>query len=179
MADSILSSLLSRAALSIVNDVSGKDVAGSINVKKVEVRYGAKPMRHMKEDGSSVVDTKVIEPVVVSLDVICGTIDQMNVVNDLLKDRTSTYTVTTKGLVINLMMADDFSVNQSPDMLSANPVRLTFKQLIRQSVISTPVVEQQADASVFERGIQSAKAVTFPVTNAFQNVIPTALPPLQ
>jgi hypothetical protein len=180
MADSILSSVLSKQSFSLKSDKTGQDAAENLKVIAVNFHYRARPMRHMREDGTSIVDSKVVDPALVEIDAICPTLDSINKINTALMDRTSTYTVTSKGIQLRDVSNEHFELRQTPDMLSASPIRITLKQLLRQGgVASGVVVEQPADSSMFSRGIQSVAAVTTPVDNAFSRVIGTSLPPLQ
>jgi hypothetical protein len=179
MADSILSSIFSKASLSIVKTGETTNEADGLQVVAVNIHYRARAMRHMREDGTSIVDAKVIDPAIAELDVICPTLDSINKVNTALMNRANTYTLTSKGIQLNDTVAERFDVRQTPEMISASPVRITFKQLRRQGgATGGKVVEQPADSSTFGRGIQALSAVTTPVDNAFARVIGTPLPPL-
>lgn len=176
MADSILSSLLSKAALSIVgsSDSNGTNVARNLKVSRVQIKYSARAMRHMREDGVSIVDARMIDPIVIDLEVICPTLDELTAVNNLLMDRSNTYTFTSKSIVVNEVTADDIQVKQTPDMLSASPVKINLKQLQRQggtTVEVHQVVEQPADSSIFNRGIQTVQRVQASVTTTFNKTL--------
>lgn len=171
MADSILSSLLSRASLTLVNNNTGKDVAEKLKVVGVNFHYRARPMRHMREDGTSIVDSKVIDPVLVEIDVICPSLDAINQVNQTLMDRKDTYTFTSKGIQLQDAVCERFELRQSAEMISASPVRITLKQLRRQGGPSGGrIVEQPADSSMFGRGIQSVSTVTASIQASFIGV---------
>ncbi len=180
MADSILSSIFAKSQFTLISDKTGKDAAENLQVVAVNFHYRARPMRHMREDGTSIVDSKIIDPAVVDIEAICPTLDSINKINTSLMDRTSTYVVTSKGIQMGDVVTEHFEIQQSADMLSASPMRLSLKQLRRQGGITGGVVvEQPPDSSNFSRGIQSTSVVTAPVENAFARVIGTPLPPLQ
>ncbi len=167
MADSILSSLRSKASLSIVNksgtgDSQGQDVAKGLRVTRVSIRYSSRPMRHMLENGSSIVDARIIDQTTISLDVICPTLDELSIVNSMLLDRKSTYRVTSKSISVDETVCEDVGILQNAEMLSASPVRIKMRQLMRQGGNKDihQVVEQPADSSIFGRGIQTLQQVT-------------------
>lgn len=174
MPNSILSSLLSKSSLSIVSSQTGLDIASNLKVARVRFRYRSTALRHMREDGTSIVDQRVILPAVVEIDVFCTTQDDLAMVNSALLDRTGVYTITSKGLVINNMMADEEQIKQTPDVISSNPVRLSFKQLLLQNGANPPQVEQAADSSLLKLGIQqvnsAAQSVQTFATNFASNV---------
>src|SRR5579864_1954734 len=176
MADSLLSSLLSSkgGALTVVNNASRKDVAEHFQISRVTFKYTSKVLRHMLEDGSTIVDARVTEPVTVSIDAIAPTLDEINTASNMLKDRKDTYTLTSRGLVVNDMSTEDIRIKQSADMISASPVRISMKQLMRQGGVSAEqheVVEQPADSSILGRGVQAVQKVGKSVTDAFSNTI--------
>jgi len=179
MANSILSSLRSKASLSIANSTNSsddreRDVAKGLVVTKINIKYRSRTMRHMLENGTGVVDTRVIDPTIIDMEVICPTLDELNLVNQMLQDRKNTYNVTTKSIVVNDMVCDNFQVMQSSGMLSASPVRITMKQLRRQGADSKrlhQVVEQPPDSSVLGLGIQRAQQVTSNVQETFRRFL--------
>lgn len=158
MPSTILSSLLSKASLSIVSSQTGLDVASTFNVVRVGFKYRSRTMRHMREDGTSIVDCRKVQPAIVEIDVICATLDDLAMANVLIMDRTGVYTITSKGLVLKNMMADEQMIKQSPEMLSASPVRITLKQVLTQSNVDPPQMEQSADSSMLDRGIQAVNS---------------------
>jgi len=176
MADSFLTSLRS-SSLSIVNtaDNDKKNIAANLKISSVAIHFRSRPMRHMKEDGSSIVDARIIDPVGIDLNVICPTLDELNAVNNLLQDRKDTYTFTSKGIIVDEVSTEDVSIKQTPDMISASPVRITMKQMLRQGGATNAavhqVVEQPADSSMFGRGIQMMRSVTTPITETFARLI--------
>lgn len=165
MAVSILSSLLSKASLSIVGSQSGIDIATNLKVVKVKFRYRSRALRHMREDGTSIVDQRVIVPAVVDLDVYCQNQNDLAAVNSAMLDRTGVYTITSKGLVITNMMSDENQIKQTPEVISANPIRISFKQLLTQGGSNPPSVAQAADSSLLDRGIQQVQAAAISVTD--------------
>jgi hypothetical protein len=182
MADSILSSLLSGSTLKIVNDSSDSDdnLARNLKVSNVSIQYKSRAMRHMKEDGGTIVDSRIIDPITVTLSVFCASLDEVKVVNDILMDRKNTYTISSKGLVFPSMTAEELAIKQNGEMLTASPVQITMKELrkIGGETTSHRVVEQAPDSSNFARGIHTISATTSKVTDTFDKAIGAALPKL-
>ena len=174
MANSILSSLLSSPTLSIVSSQTGLDAATNFNVVRVGFKFRARTMRHMREDGTTIVDARIVQPARVEIDVICATLDDLTQANAVLLDRTGVYKVTSKGIVLKNMMAEEEVIKQSSEMISASPVRLTMKQVLTQDNSAPPQVEQPADSSMLDRGIQVINSVTQTAGALASNLIQSA-----
>lgn len=153
MALNVLSTLLSPASLKVVNTVTGLNAFPNLKVLKAALRFPSTNMHHMREDGASIVDCRVIQPSMIVIDAICPDDDTVLAVNNVMADRSALYNVTSKGIVIQNMMIDNEDFKQSPEVISAAPVRLRFTQLLVEGV--EPVVcAQQGDSSMLDRGIQ-------------------------
>jgi hypothetical protein len=170
MAASILSSLLSKPALSIVSSQTGIDIATNLKVSRVRFRYRSRVMRHMREDGTSIVDQRVILATVVELDVFCVTQDDLAAVNSAMLDRTGVYKITSKGLIVQNMMSEENQIKQTPEVISANPVHIVFKQLLTQNGTNPASVEQSADSSLLDKGIQQLQTAAISVQTFTSNV---------
>lgn len=166
---------LSKAAFSLVNNNSGEDAATGLKVTRVSIRHSSRAMRHTREDGTTVVDIRVIDPVSVTAEVIAPSSDQLSALNNALMDKDNTFTMTSKSLMVGDLVFQDINVRQSPDMISATPAKLLFKQLLRQggaaSAETHQVVEQSADSSMFNRGIQSLKQAEEQFTTAVSKIV--------
>lgn len=169
MAENILSSLLSVAAFSITNATTGAVVAPNLAVKKVGIRYSSKNMTHQLEDGSTIVDQRIIVPSGMVVEAYCPDIDTVDAINALLLDRSAMYTINSKGIIIQNTMADSDNFRQNAEMLSATPIRIRFKQQLIQGV--APVVcSQSADSSVLDRGIQLLSSSSQSVSGFFSTL---------
>jgi hypothetical protein len=171
MAASILSSLLSKPALSIVSSQTGIDIASSLKVVRVRFRYRSRTLRHMREDGTSIVDQRVILATVVELEVFCSTQNDLAAVNSAMLDRTGVYTITSKGLIVKNMMSEENQIKQTPEVISANPVRISFKQLLTQGGTNPASVEQAADSSLLDKGIQQLQTAAISAETFTSNVV--------
>lgn len=171
MPSNILSSLLSKPSLSLVSSLTGIDTAATLKVKSVRIKYTSRVMRHMREDGTSIVDVRIIQPTGAELEIFCQTLDDLAIVNSVILDRSGVYTMKSRGLIVQNMMAEGEQIKQSADMISASPVRLTLSQLITQDAqLVTPQVAQPADSSVIDQGIQSLNTVVSGVQGLVANV---------
>lgn len=153
MAESILSSLLSLAQFSIVSN-DGTTVASNLKVVKTSIKYSSSPHRSIKEDGTTIVDAKVILQTNIMVSVYCETVDDLRQVNDLIQDRSKLYTIYSKGIVSPNMVMDGEIVKQTPDCLNSYPVDLRFEEVIIQNE-KPQIVKQPSDSSVLPLGFAS------------------------
>ncbi len=156
MTQNILSSLLSKASFSIVERVQpgeiGETIAPNLKVSKVSVKLESTVQRHKQESGTTFVDSRVLRANIVSVDCFCPDIDTVEQINDLLNNRDSIYTITSKGLIIDYMRLEKEEIHQTPEVLSASPMRLVFKQVLAQ--YETQVVyAQSGDVPIISRGL--------------------------
>src|ERR1700743_1498086 len=122
MANTILASLLSSPSLTITSDVTSIDVAQSCGVSKVAIKLRSKIFRHKREDGTTIVDARVLEPYTVEIDVFAPTLDSLTLLNSAMLDRNGTYTIKSRGLVFRRAMTNQTGIKQTSEMLSAAPV---------------------------------------------------------
>ena len=163
MALSILSSLFSKAQFTLTKSGSGA-VAPNLKVVNVKIKLSSHVLRHMLESGVSVVDSRIIQPTRLHVDVICPDIDTLEQITAVAQDRTTTYSISSKGLIFDNMMVEDQCISQIPKMLSASPIRLEFKQQLVQYVI--PIVfAQSADASMIDKGFAALASVKTQVSD--------------
>jgi hypothetical protein len=169
MSSSILSSLLSKSQFTVANADTGEQVITGVKIKRVVMRYLASIPRHMREDGTSIVDTRIIRPSIMAVDLICPTLDDVTQLTALVEDRQNLYTITSKGIVFNNMMAQSSINTQNSEMLSAAPYRVFFKELLRQGV--DPVVCANAgDSDTVDGGFQIISSVSNTVSGLYSSV---------
>jgi hypothetical protein len=139
MSASLISSLASSGqAFAIKNQQTGATVIPGVVPIRVHIKLTSTPMRHMKEDGTTIVDARIIQPTTVNVDAYCPDISTFSAISTVGKDRSSFYSIRSKGIVINQLMGNTRQFKQSPDVLSAMPMRLSFQQVITKN--SKPVV---------------------------------------
>ena len=169
MANSIISSFLAQSPFSIKNSQSGTVMANGLRILRVSIKLSSAPMRHMKEDGTSIVDFRILQPSSVSIDAFCPDASTIDQVTNLLVDRSNLYTITSKGVILDQMMVDVEQIKQSPDIMSSTPIRITFKSILTKN--AKPVVTaQSANSSLIDRGMTILNQATTTVTDLFSSV---------
>jgi hypothetical protein len=107
----------------------------------------------MREDGATIADARIIHASVIEMDIYCPTIDDVESVIDLMNDRQNMYTVTAKGIVFENMMVMATQNKQTPEVLSAAPFVLVFKEQLLENV--APVIcMQSGDSDTQDNGLQ-------------------------
>jgi hypothetical protein len=152
MTQNILSSLLSKASFSLVIRDTGLVTCSSLKVSRVGIKLDSIAQRHKQESGTTFVDSRVLRAIVVSVDCFCPDIDTLSQVNEVLNDRSQLYTITSKGLIIDYMRLDKEEIHQTPEVLSASPLRLMFKQVLAQYQTQT-IYAQSGDVPIISRGL--------------------------
>lgn len=151
MANSILSSLVSQASFKLY-DASGNSVLTGVKVKGVKVSMPGRLMKNMGEDGRPIIDTKIILPISVTVSAFADSTQAISKINDLLLNTTGRFTIYSRGLYFKgLTLASERFV-LSGEYLSATPVDLTFKGIMKQGD-SSVVAAQSGDASTVIGGI--------------------------
>lgn len=164
MANSVLTAFFANSPFRLTNLTKGARAATSLKIKRVVFYYESRLMYHLREDGKALADSRVILPTRCEVEVFCPTIDAVDQVIGILNDRESTYSIQSKGVVLKPAMLEHSAMVQSPEMLSASPTRLLFKQLLVQGV--DPVtVAQSADSRLIDRGIAMVNDARTTVTD--------------
>lgn len=162
MADNILSVFFDKAMF-VIGGFGGSK-ATALKISKVSAKFVSMPMRHMKEDGTTVVDVRILKPTTVVVETMCPDLDTQKQVNDILMDRNNFYFITSKGLVIDNLMLDHEQIRQTAEVLSASPISLSFKQVITPTI---EVTAQSADSSLLNRGMMALNSATQTVTGLY------------
>jgi hypothetical protein len=176
MANTILSSALSAPSLTVTSDQTSINVASGCGVSKVVIKLRSKVFRHKREDGTTIVDARVLEPMVTEIDVFSPSLDSLTLLNSAMLDRNSTYTLKSRGLVLRNMMVNETSIKQTGDMISASPVRLSFKELLTQNQSSTGQtnVAQAADSTLIDKGLQTVSSAVQSVQSLASSIAASA-----
>ncbi|QOV06243.1 hypothetical protein CPT_Maja_023 [Burkholderia phage Maja] len=154
MPNSILSSLFSQASFKITDNTTTfpRVVAKGLKIRRVTIRYTSDAHKHRLESGSTVVDSRNILPTQMTVEAIAPDLDTLSQITNLAADRNGVYSITTKGVILPSMRVESQNIRQTPDMLSASPVQLNFKQMLIQG--QQPIVfSQGADSSLIDRGM--------------------------
>jgi len=151
MAGNIISAMLAKAAFRIRNQALGLDSATTLKITRCVIRLSAEPQRHMLEDGSTYIDTRIIKPIRIHVDAIAPDVDSLIQINAVANDRKSLFQISSRGLVIPDMMIDAELMNQNGENISSTVMKLSFKQIIIEKG-SQIFLAHSADASLLERG---------------------------
>lgn len=162
----LISSFLSTTSFKVVNMATGAEVIAGIKVIKNKARFSSTPFRHMKEDGNTIVDGRVILATTIEVDVICPDLSIAATVLSAMNDRSSLYSITSRGLIFDNMMVMHDGVRQTPENLSSMPTKIIFQQTLLQRE-TRKLVAVAADASVIDRGIAAVSSVTQSATDLF------------
>lgn len=169
MANSILSTLLGSSPFVVYNQSTKSTTTFDVKVVTVSIKLSAEPQRQMLEDGSTRTDSKTVRPTRMAVDVICADLNVLEQVNSIMGDRTSLYQITSRGLIFPNFMVDSEFIRQSPDMLSATPVRMSFKQILIENV-SPVIFANKSDSSVIERGIAALNKAKESVSDLYTKI---------
>lgn len=170
MANDLISYVFGSSRFKITDFRTGPVSLTGLSVIDVKIKFPGKLFKNAKEDGGFIVDGKIRLPIEIEVTVIVQTVDAAERITQILKNRDTLYSITTRGLIIDNMMCSNQQITLSPDMLSAAPYRLSFRELPleRTEVI---VTKQQADSSIIDKGIAYVKETTTTVTNFAQESI--------
>lgn len=170
MATSILSSILSPAKFRIYNKTTKTEISATFGIVKVMIRLSSEIQRHMLEDGTTLVDSRIVTPSKVMIDVLCRNDDELSSVVSLLQDRESLLQVTSRGYILDNLMVSTNYFHQSPEVLSATPTRISFDQVLVQNV--NPIVfANSANASIVDKGLSSLTSITSSVSDLYNSVV--------
>lgn len=150
MALNLLSLISASPSFSIKG--SNGDLASQLKISRVSIKLTSTALRHTKEDGSSVVDSRIINPTSVSLDGICPDQSTLTATLTAASGNNLLYTITSRGVIVKNLMIEDHQLKQSADMTSGAPVRISFKELMTRSS-AVKVMAQAADASLIDKGM--------------------------
>lgn len=169
MANSILSTILAKSALTVLNQTFNQTVLSDIKVKKVVIQLTSEPMRHTLEDGSTIVDVRIFKPIHVTAEVMAPDSDSIDAINQIVSDRDSRFQLTSRGIIVANLSVDSDTIIQSSEAISATPIRISFKQLLIEGV--SPIVFAGApNSSVIDRGISIINKAADDVSDLFKKV---------
>lgn len=171
---SILAAILAKPQVTFTNSNTGLQVITGVKIKRVSIKLQSIIPRHVREDGTQIVDMRVLRAIMIMVEAFAPTIDDQSQMVALQNDRQNTYIIAAKGLTFNNMMAQGTGIKQSPEVLSAAPLQLIFKELLTQSEGQTENCQQPGDSSTTDLGIQLPTISTQTVTGLVSNVLGNA-----
>jgi hypothetical protein len=150
--------------------IGGGISAKGLKVSKVNIKLTSTALRHMKEDGTTIVDARILKPTTITVETFCPDLNTQEQVDKILKDRGNYYLIQSKGLSFSMMLLDHERISQTANMLSAAPVSLSFKQVIMPVI---DVASHPADSDLINRGMTAINKVTTSVTDLYSKVSST------
>jgi len=154
----------------LTNFVSGSVSLNGISVQKVSIRLNSSIFDNKKEDGSSIVDSRILLPITIEVQIFCSTLSAVEKINDILMDINSIYKITTKGITFDNLMLKNNDILQSDAMMSASPIKLSFMQRILQNN-NNPTCKQSGDSTIIDYGISTVKSAATSVQTFATNLI--------
>lgn len=166
MAIDLVTFSLANRQFSINSLNLGSISTNGMAILAVKVKYDSKLFRNQREDGSYIVDGRIKLPNTINVDIVVQTKSAADIINRMILDRTTLYTVKTRGLIFNNLTLQNQQIIQNADNISSQPVTLTFKQILsqEQEIIQTI---QDADSTTIERGIAYLKETKETVSDLF------------
>lgn len=149
--------------LKVKNMTKNIDVLVPARCVRVRIKLRARPMHHMLEDGSTRVDAKILQPITIDMELIAPNADTLGQMDNVFMDRSSIYSVASRGILFRNMRMNFEGIEQSAEMLNAVPARIQFMQLMYQGS-GAVVYKAPADSSVIDKGMSMLKSATGTVT---------------
>lgn len=153
MANSLVSQLTSQSSFKLYSS-AGLSVLSGVKVERVTAKLSAKLLKNIAEDGTTIVDAKIILPIRITVSAYAETKDAVSKINSLLKDTAERYTLYSRGLYYEGITLASERFDMSEASLSALPVNIVFNGIIRQGDTST-VTAQSGDSDTIIGGITS------------------------
>jgi hypothetical protein len=190
MADTILTAVFSRPQFVATNEATKVEVWRGIAIIEVEISPSAAltdmPMAIDGPKDSQTTSTireediksaKIVQPTKLRVSAIINGISMLESIITLFNDETVTMSVNTKSIITDHLVMTDLEIQQTPDMMSAARVNMTFEQA-QPPVNFGFLPEQPADASIYGFGVQELPKYDF--VGTLNKVIQDALkrPPL-
>jgi hypothetical protein len=184
MANSILSSLLSKTSFKATNELTGYPCWTNLQIIDVNFDGGAGssdfPMSQLQEidgatsQGLQVADIqalKVLTPTKVTIHGICPDISTVESILATFVNVQSTLTISSKGVVSATLSITSVEVDQSPDVLSASKVIIVLERTLPPQPSTSYAPAQAADAPSIGSRLQTlAGGLTTTVGNLYNSV---------
>lgn len=152
MALTLLSAIFSSPSLKITNVTTGQVVLIPIRTIRVGLIFPARVAHHQMEDGNTRVDQRILMPIGINIDLIAPDADVLQQVTTVALNRSDVYRIQSRGVIVDNMRVNQQALDQGPENISSNPMRLSFTQMMFQGQ-GAIVFTQAADASILDRGM--------------------------
>ncbi|QBQ77326.1 hypothetical protein WFH_00038 [Escherichia phage vB_EcoM_WFH] len=170
MAIDLLSYSLSNRSFKIRSFNLGEVSTLGWAIVNVKIRLQAKIFKNQREDGSYIVDGRVKMPRILTVTVIAQTKSASDAITKMLQNRSTIYTINSRGLIFERMVLQNNNFSQDADNITSQPIQLVFHEILTQQDVSIQTA-QAADSTVIERGIAYIKETTASVTGVATKVM--------
>lgn len=159
---SVIDTLLPSSAVEYVGVYTPKFVQVFPNARplKVVVKLISKLMEHPVENGATITDHRVIQPIEIEMSVMLNSADYQEVYKDIRQYylNATLLTVQTRSAVYSNMLIQQLPHEEDPEQFSAIPVAITFKQVLFAMTKFGVVPKKKVNTSTVNRGTQQAQA---------------------
>lgn len=174
MANSILNSLVGQSSFKLYSS-DGRSVLSGVKVTRVVARFSGRLLKNIGEDGTPIIDTKIILPIEITVTGYADSQDAVSKINAILEDINGVYRLYSRGLYFERLTLASERLTQSSKVLSATPVDLVFNGIMRQDNI-VPVTSQAGDSDTVIGGIvntveQDAEAAASKISSIVSSVL--------
>ena len=170
---SVIQSLFGGKSFRLIDYKTGPVSLSGLSVIDVQIKFNGKLFKNQTETGGFIVDGKIKLPITIDITCIVQTTAGAETLNRILKDRTTIYTIRSRGLTVDNLLCANEQISMSPDILSAAPFSLSFKELRLQQETQL-ITKQDADSSIVDKGISYLKDAKNTVSDLAGDVIDKA-----
>lgn len=166
---SILPVSFSKLGVSILNETTGETIFAKFLTMEVRIILSSELMRHTREDGSTFIDAKIVQPFEVEITGFVDSVSTLKKVSDILMDRSHYYSVSANGIPWSNLMASDVAVDSDAETMSAYPVQMVFKQILVRQIEYTEM-DQDSDYSNRRSGDSGMNNTSMTVQQLFDAI---------
>lgn len=153
----------------ITNATTGQPVATGVKIENAKIHLNSTLQKHMREDGATLTDERIIHGTVISIETYCPTLDDVNTLLQIMNDRQNLYTIVAKGLTFANMMAVATQNKQTPEVLSAAPFTIAFMEQLLENAAAV-ICAQAGDSDTQDNGLQLLSNIGNNVNNFLTTV---------
>lgn len=166
---SILPASMSKLGVKIKNETTGQVRFANFKSLEAEVNLSSELMSHTKEDGSTFIDSKIVQPFEVEITGFLDTVMDLRHVSEILLDRSHYYSITINGVPWSNMQSVDLSMDSDAETMSTYPVQMVFRQMLVRQIDYTKM-SQPADYPNRKLGDQGLDRVSMTVQQLFDKI---------
>lgn len=158
MANNILTALAGNVSFKLYSS-DGISVLNSVYALEVTAQLSAKLLKNMAEDGTAIIDSKILMPIQVSVSVMANSTEAVEQVNSIFQNINGQYKLYSRGLYFEKLTLARESLTQSAAVMSATPIELVFNGILLENE-NYPVTAQSGDSDTIIGGIISTATET-------------------